>query len=59
MLLAAEALVLLVFFRICLVVVPVHTIILTITRGPAGIETDGDAGTGDGDAGADESEMRR
>ena len=59
MLLAAEALVLLVFFRICLVVVPVHTIILTITRGPAGAETDGETGTGESDAGADESEMRK
>jgi hypothetical protein len=35
LLLAAEALLLLVFFRVCLVVVPVHRIILTITRGPA------------------------
>ncbi len=34
-LLAAEALALLVFFRVCLVVVPVYWIIRTITRGPA------------------------
>ena len=52
MLLAAEALALLVFFRVCLVVVPVHRIILTITRGPAGAETGGEAATGESEAGA-------
>jgi len=40
LLLAAEALLLLVFFRVCLVMVPVHRIILTITRGPAVKDTD-------------------
>jgi hypothetical protein len=40
LLLAVEALLLLVFFRVCLVVVPVHRIILTITRGPAVKDTD-------------------
>ena len=34
-LLAAEAMLLLVLFRVCLVLVPVYTIIRTITRGPA------------------------
>lgn len=34
-LLAAEALLLLAFFRVCLVVVPVHRIVLMIARGPA------------------------
>ena len=55
LLMAAEALALLVFFRVCLVAVPVHRIILTITRGA---EPNGDAGAGtSGDAGADESEI--
>jgi len=40
MLLAAEALLLLAFFRICLVVVPVYWIIRTITRGPTVERTD-------------------
>jgi len=35
LLMAVEALLLLLFFRVCLVVVPVYGIIRTITRGPA------------------------
>jgi hypothetical protein len=42
MLLAAEALLLLTFFRICLVVVPVYRIIRTITRGPVVERASGD-----------------
>jgi hypothetical protein len=41
-LLAAEALLLLTFFRVCLVLVPVYTIIRTITRGPAVEQASGD-----------------
>jgi len=52
LLMAVEALALLVFFRVCLVVVPVHRIILTITRGA---EPNGDACAGTG-GDADESE---
>jgi hypothetical protein len=42
-LLAAEALLLLAFFRVCLVVVPVHRIVLTIARGPAAERTGDEA----------------
>jgi hypothetical protein len=62
-LLAAEALLLLAFFRVCLVVVPVHRIILTITRGPAvdrtGDEADSDEnGAAARERGAATDEMR-
>jgi hypothetical protein len=57
-LLAVEALLLLAFFRVCLVVVPVHRIILTITRGPAvdrtGDEADSEAAARERGAATDE-----
>ena len=40
LLLAAEALLLLAFFRICLALVPVRTIIRTITRSPSGANSE-------------------
>jgi hypothetical protein len=46
-LLVVEAMALLVFFRICLVVVPVYTIIRTITRGPAVDRSNDQAGAGE------------
>ncbi len=45
--LAAEALALLVFFRVCLVLVPVYAIIRTITRGPAIDRSTDEAGAGE------------
>jgi len=53
-LLAAEALLLLAFFRVCLVVVPVHRIILTIARGPALERTDDEADSGESEVAARE-----
>ncbi len=43
LLLAAEALLLLAFFRVCLALVPVRRIVQTIARGPASDATRGDA----------------
>jgi hypothetical protein len=52
LLLAAEALLLLVFFRVCLVVVPVYRIIRTITRGPALERANGETAEGENETAA-------
>ena len=52
LLLAAEALVLLAFFRTCLALVPVRRTIRMVTRGHAGVRHGGDAGAAIRDAGA-------
>jgi hypothetical protein len=59
-LLAAEALLLLAFFRVCLVVVPVHRIVLTIARGPAvdRIDDEADSEVAARERGAATDEMR-
>jgi hypothetical protein len=45
--LAAEALVLLAFFRVCLALIPVRRIIRAITHGQTGVKPGGDAGAED------------